>query len=180
MTRILIFTDLHGSAESAGRIAGLITHEGADMAISLGDVNYSGARNDPPAGYSPKSVCGILSGVSVPILYIKGNCDSEIDEMVIGKPFEERRLMNLDGKKVLFTHGHRINPASPPPSGYADDVIYGHTHINAVTQSSGMKFINIASVTMPKGGAPRSYAVIEKGVVTIKDIYGNTVTETKL
>ena len=90
MTRILVFTDLHGSAESAEIIARAIVSENADIAVSLGDVNYSGARNDPPAGYSPKSVCGILSGVSVPILYIKGNCDSEIDEMVIGKPFEER------------------------------------------------------------------------------------------
>ena len=180
MTRILIFTDLHGSCESAERIAGLIISERADMAVSLGDVNYSGARNDPPAGYSPKSGCSILSSVSVPGIYIKGNCDSEIDEMVLGKTFEEKRLMYLDGRKVLFTHGHRINPAAPPPEGYADDVIYGHTHINAVTEIPGTKFINVASITMPKGGAARSYAVIENGVITIKDIDGNTVLSTKL
>lgn len=180
MTKILVFTDLHGSAESAEKLSLIARAEGAELMISLGDVNYSGARNDPPGDYAPKAVCSALSQVSVPVIYIKGNCDSEIDEMVIGKPFEERRLMLIDGKRVLFTHGHRLNPAYPPPAGYADDVVYGHTHINAVTETEGMKFINLASITMPKGGAPRSYAVIENGVFTIKDTDGETVLTTKL
>ena len=180
MTDFFVFTDLHGSAESMQRLSELIMAEAPGVVISLGDVNYSGARNDPPRGYAPKSVCALLKEIRVPVIYIKGNCDSEIDETVIGVQFDERRLINIGGRRVLFTHGHRLNPSVPPPAGYADAVVYGHTHVNAVSESDGVKYVNVASASIPKCGAPKSYAVIANGKITIKDLDGNTVAETEL
>ena len=180
MTKYFVFTDLHGSAESMERLSALILAEKPDVVVSLGDVNYSGARNDPPYTYAPRSVCSMLKELRVPVIYIKGNCDSEVDEAVLGAEFTERRVVKIASKSVMFTHGHRINPAAPPLIGYADDVIYGHTHVNSVLVSDGVKYINVASCSIPKSGCPKSYAVIEDNIVTIKDLDGNVVLKTEL
>ena len=95
MTKYFVFTDLHGSAESMERLSALILAEKPDVVVSLGDVNYSGARNDPPDTYAPKSVCGMLKELRVPVIYIKGNCDSEVDEAVLGAEFTERRVVKI-------------------------------------------------------------------------------------
>ena len=180
MTDYFVFTDLHGSAESMQRLSELIMAEAPGVVISLGDVNYSGARNDPPRGYAPKSVCALLKEIRVPVIYIKGNCDSEIDETVIGVPFDERRLINIGGRRVLFTHGHRLNPSVPPPAGYADAVVYGHTHVNAVWRVGGVTFVNLSSLSLPKGGSEPAYAVIMDGFAFIKNLQGNIIERIEL
>lgn len=179
MTEILVATDLHGSLARAKDLAAAIEREKPALFVFLGDLNYNGARNPLTDEYSPREVTALIKELNTPSVFVKGNCDSEVDETVIGKPFPEYYSAVSGGKKILFTHGHRINPDSPPDEHY-DAVFYGHTHVNAVWRVGGVTFVNLSSLSLPKGGSEPAYAVIDEGFAFIKNLQGNIIERIEL
>lgn len=176
--KIIIATDIHGSYTYAKKVVDAFLAERADYMVLLGDFYYHGARNDLPDGYSTAQVFGLLNEYADKIIAVRGNCDSQVDETVSKFPFNDSAFMVLGGKRLFFTHGHRFNAENPPPLGSADFMFYGHFHINRITKIDGLTAVNIASASLPKQGAPHSYAVADENGFTIRDLNsGEAVTK---
>lgn len=167
--KIFVFSDLHGSVRYLEEVLQKIEAEQPDKIVFLGDLNYNGARNPLPDGYLPKEVCRILKERNLAVTFVKGNCDSEVDETVMGK-FVKNYSINRFGKRFLFTHGHKINAENPPRGAKKYDyVLHGHTHVNRFYEGE-TTYINISSVSLPKENSARSYAVITEDGIFVKDL----------
>jgi len=170
----LIFSDIHGSEDSTKRMAALFNGGSYEGILLLGDLLYHGPRNDLPDGYAPKKVIQILNSLADKIVAVRGNCDAEVDQMVLTFPIMETyRTVDLDGRRFIMTHGHVYNEEKAPPGGMA--VLYGHTHIPVLHEVSGRLFYNPGSATIPKGGFPRSYGVFDEGKLKIINLLDGSV-----
>ncbi len=172
--KLLIASDLHGDVACTRRLFECFDKEGADKLILLGDLLYHGPRNDLPPHYAPKEVIALLNARKDILCCVRGNCDTEVDQMVLKFPIlADYMLMFEKGRTLFFTHGHHHNTATPPPLGEGDILIHGHTHILTVTPfENGNLYINPGSVTLPKENHPKSYMTYENGLFTIKDMDG--------
>ena len=175
--KILIASDIHGDAICAKKLVEEFERTGADKLLLLGDVLYHGPRNDLPAGYAPKTVISILNPLKEKILCVRGNCDTEVDQMVLTFPvLADYAILSLDGLAVYATHGHNYNTKTPPPLAEGDILLHGHTHvIKAEEFGNKNTYINPGSITLPKENCPRSYIVYENRRFDFYDIYGNVV-----
>lgn len=157
--RILFIGDIHGvpSALESALAAG--DRLGYDVIALLGDVLYHGPRNGVPDFYDPVKVADILNGSGERIVAVRGNCDAEVDQMMLKFPImEEYRVLDAGGRRLFLTHGHRWNEWKIPPIGMADVLVHGHTHIPELkTLECGMTVFNPGSVSLPKGGSARSF-----------------------
>ncbi len=162
-------SDIHGCAPSCELMFRRFDEEKAEKLFLLGDILYHGPRNDLPDGYAPKKVIELLNGRKKDLLCVRGNCDTEVDQMVLDFPImAEYALLYLDGRTVFLTHGHRYNTENPPALNKGDVLLHGHTHIQTIDDSFGYVYINPGSVSLPKGGNEKSYLVYENGVFTVK------------
>ena len=128
--KLLIASDIHGDIDSAKQIISIFKNEGCDKLLLLGDILYHGPRNDLPLGYDPKSVITLLNENRNIILAVRGNCDTEVDQMVLDFPIlSDYCCLYLDGLTVFATHGHKFNATTPPPLTKGDILLNGHTHI---------------------------------------------------
>ena len=128
--RIVIASDIHGSALYCGQLLDAFRREGAEKLLLLGDILYHGPRNDLPDGYAPKEVTAQLNACAASILGVRGNCDAEIDQMVLQFPMmADYCLLYVAGRTVFATHGHVYNTASLPPLQPGDILLHGHTHV---------------------------------------------------
>lgn len=174
--KYVIVSDIHGSAYYAKRIRQIIEKEQADRLILLGDLYYHGPRNPLPQDYAPMEVAAILNGMKDSLLCIRGNCDAEVDEMISEFPFEDHLLLELDGRKVYFTHGHKKNMDRLPEEA-VDMLFYGHFHTGFLKERNGILFGNPGSISLPKNGTAHSYILLEGGKVTLKDVDGTVIDE---
>ena len=150
--------------------------EGADRLVLLGDLLYHGPRNDLPDQYDPKGVTALLNANKNELLCVRGNCDAEVDQMVLEFPIQaDYALFDLDGVTAFVTHGHLFNLDALPPHETGDLLIHGHTHVLTVQEKDGMNYINPGSAALPKEGNPKSYMVYDKGVFTVKTLDGEAV-----
>lgn len=159
MSGLLICSDIHGDAMSAQKILEAFEHHGAEKLVILGDVLYHGPRNDLPLGYEPKRVIELLNRYSNKILAVRGNCDAEVDQMVLDfLILADYAFLQTDGLNILLTHGHVINKSSCAQLGRGDILLHGHTHI-PVAESFGDEnyYINPGSASIPKENSPKSY-----------------------
>lgn len=164
---MLIASDIHGSAYWCRRLAKAFEDERADKLLLLGDILYHGPRNDLPQEYQPKEVAEILNGMKDKILCIKGNCDSEVDQMVLDfHIMSEYALLYLDGIAVYACHGHNI----PENISSGDILLYGHTHIPMFEKIGGVMHMNCGSVSIPKESSSHSYMIYENGRFAWKDL----------
>ncbi len=182
--KLMIASDIHGSAPCCRKMLEAYVREKADRLLLLGDILYHGPRNDLPEGYAPKEVIAMLNPVKKNLLCVRGNCDTEVDQMVLDFPvLADDCLLDLtDGSgnagAVMFaTHGHRYNPHHLPPLSDGDILLNGHTHIPACEEILDMdgnryQYLNPGSVSIPKGGSRRSYMIYEKGTFTWKNLEG--------
>ena len=179
--KLLIASDIHGDLESAEIVINKFKEEGCDKILFLGDLLYHGPRNDLPATYAPKKVIALLNEYKDKILTVRGNCDTEVDQMVLEFPIlADYALLSLDGLTVFATHGHHHNTATPPPMSNGDILLHGHTHVLKCEEFGiGNIYMNPGSVALPKEGNPRTYMVYENKTFTVKDIDGNIVFEKK-
>ena len=176
--KVMVATDLHGSAEIGRKILQQMQEEGAEVLVVMGDFYYHGPRNPLPVGHGPMDLCELLNGISDKLIAIRGNCDANVDEMISSFTFHNTEDVQVGDKKITFTHGHVYNEKCFP---YDTDVLmFGHTHVNKVYENNGKIAINLASASLPKENCDPSYAIIEEGKITIKTLGGTTTREIEL
>ena len=161
--KLIIASDIHGSAYWCGKLMELIEQEAPDKIVLLGDLLYHGPRNDLPKEYAPKQVIPMLSGLKDKILAVRGNCEAEVDQMVLPFPCMADYAMLSDGVRDLFlTHGHKWNPDNLPPLTAGTVFLSGHTHVKIDEDRNGIRCLNPGSVSIPKDGS-HSCLVYENG-----------------
>ena len=167
-TKWMIASDLHGDADCTEMLLERYRKSGAARLILLGDLLYHGPRNDLPAGYAPKRVIELLNGVGDALLCVRGNCDTEVDQMVLSFPMlADYAYLSADGLRIFATHGHTYHMEQLPPLRSGDILLHGHTHVPAaVPFGDGNVYLNPGSVSIPKEGSPKSYLLYEGGVFT--------------
>jgi len=176
--KILFIADIHGSLYFTRKALEAFEKEGADYIALLGDELYHGPRNPLPAEYNPIEVAGQLNKIADKIIAVKGNCDSEVDQMVFDFPIMSAHSVILyNGRRLFLTHGHIYNENKLPELNAGDVLIYGHTHINNVEKRGDIFIINLASVALPKDNNPNSYGILNNDVFRIKDFDGNVIKE---
>ncbi len=164
-TKYLIASDLHGSAYYTQQLVDAFARERADVLILLGDILYHGPRNDLPRGYAPKEVIALLTPLADRILCVRGNCDAEVDQMVLPFPvMAEYSILPMTQNRIFITHGHHHNTTTPPPLARGDVLLHGHTHVPAcLHQPGGWWYLNPGSVSIPKEDSPHGYMTLEGG-----------------
>lgn len=171
--RFLIASDLHGSSSNALFLVNKFKDLNCDKMILLGDILYHGPRNDLPDGYNPKKVIEILNNMAEKIICVRGNCEAEVDQMVLSFPvMSEYSVINIDGLEIFATHGHKINPENPPKLSDGALLLNGHTHIPVFKEINGFYFANPGSVSIPKENSERGYIILENKNLTFKNLEG--------
>ncbi len=166
--KLIIASDIHGSAFWCGKLMEVIEEEQPDKVLLLGDLLYHGPRNDLPRDYAPKKVIPMLSGRKEKIIAVRGNCEAEVDQMVLPFPcLAEFALLHCDGITMYLTHGHHASPDNLPPLEEGTVFLYGHTHVKKDELVDGIRCINPGSVSIPKDGS-NSCLVYEDGVFTVR------------
>ena len=173
--KYLICSDIHGDAAGAQAILKAYEEERADKILILGDILYHGPRNDLPAAYDPKRVISLLNDNKEKILAVRGNCDTEVDQMVLNFPIlADYAFIETDGLRIFATHGHKINKNSDTPFAEFEILLHGHTHIPAIEEFGNKNtYLNPGSVAIPKGGYAKSYAILENRTFTVKSFDGS-------
>ena len=175
--KFLIFSDIHGSAAAAERLNELVSIYDPDRILLLGDLLYHGPRNDLPSGYAPKKVIPVLNGLSGKIMAVRGNCEAEVDQMVLSFPcMSTYSELYADVLKLTLTHGHIYNEEAPVPG--ASVMLYGHTHIPVCHEKNGVFFFNPGSTSIPKGGFKPSFGLLEDRVFSVLDLESREVMMT--
>ena len=171
--KILIASDIHGSAHYCQKLLAALDREKAQRMILLGDILYHGPRNDLPMEYAPKEVIAMLNPLKDRICSIRGNCEAEVDQMVLDFPVLADYCLLPAGQHMIFcTHGHIYNENNLPPMMPGDSLLYGHTHIPRAELCKDKWMLNPGSVSIPKYGNPPSYAVLENGVFSVRKLDG--------
>lgn len=174
--KYMFASDIHGSAYYCRRMIEAYKEEGAERLVLLGDLLYHGPRNDLPKDYAPKEVIGMLNEIKEEIYAVRGNCEAEVDQMVLEFPvMADYCILVIEGKTFYASHGHIYNKDNLPPMKSGDILVHGHTHILKAKKMDGYFLLNPGSVSIPKKDNPPTYAVLEEGVFSIKDFDGNTV-----
>ena len=175
--KLLIASDIHGDLNCAKMVTDAFINEKCDKILLLGDILYHGPRNDLPDGYNPKEVIELLNNMKSSILAVRGNCDTEVDQMVLQFPIlADYICLSLDGLTVYATHGHRYNIESPLPLHKGDILLHGHTHVLKCTKFGNENcYLNPGSTSIPKEGNPGSYMIYESRCFTVKDFDGNVI-----
>ena len=165
MKKIMIASDLHGDAKCVERLLDRYEKSGADRLVLLGDLLYHGPRNDLPDGYAPKRVIQPLNDVKNELLCVRGNCDTEVDGMVLDFPImADYGYIAMENITLFATHGHKFNLDCLPPLKAGDILLHGHTHIPAAEPFGNKNFyINPGSVSLPKNSTPKSYIELSDG-----------------
>lgn len=168
--KILIASDLHGDALALASLLDTYRREGAERLYLLGDILYHGPRNDLPSGYAPKRVIAMLNEMAQKIVAVRGNCDAEVDGMVLDFALDaECVTIDLPYGKAHLTHGHHYDEARPMPMGERDVLVHGHSHVAGVTRCvTGQYCINPGSLSIPKEGTPPSYILLQDGVFSLR------------
>ncbi len=179
--KVLFASDIHGSAYFCGKLLEIYRQSGADRFVLLGDILYHGPRNDLPRDYDPRQVIAMLNQYKNQIYAIRGNCDTEVDQMVLEFPIlADYGLLAFNGKTFYATHGHVYNQEHLPPMQPGDILIHGHTHLLKAEKAGEITVLNPGSVSIPKGGNPNTYALLEDTVFTIFSLDGDVVKQVKL
>ena len=168
--KMIIASDIHGDFDSAKALIEYYEASGAQRLVILGDLLYHGPRNDLPAGYAPKKVIELLNSYKNDILCVRGNCEAEVDQMVLSFPvLAEYAFIEVDGRRLYLTHGHKNGFDNPPPLRRGDVLVCGHTHVSAATPfGEDNLYINPGSVSIPKENTPKGFILYEDGVFSFR------------
>lgn len=160
--KLMIASDIHGSAYYCEKLLQAYDREGADKLLLLGDILYHGPRNDLPKEYAPKKVIELLNHRKDEILCVRGNCDTEVDQMVLEFPIlAEYCILYINGRMIFATHGHQFNIDTPPMLKKGDILLHGHTHVPKCQPFGDFIYMNPGSVSIPKEGSPNSYMIYD-------------------
>ena len=174
--KLVIASDLHGSAKRCRALLDYFESTGAPKMLLLGDVLYHGPRNDLPEEYDTKACFAMLNEFKDRIMCIRGNCDCEVDQMVLAFPIMAKNaLLDLDGITVYATHGHEYWIDAMPPMTEGSLLVYGHYHVPLCTEKDGVLVMNPGSVSLPKDGYPHCVIVYEDRVFRWIDLADGSV-----
>ena len=173
----MIASDLHGSAYYCRKMLEAFEQEGADRLFLLGDLLYHGPRNDLPREYAPKEVIPLLNEKKEKLLCVRGNCDAEVDQMVLEFPVLADYAVLPVGRRLIYaTHGHIYHVKNLPPLAPGDVLLHGHTHVPAWTEfGQGNLYLNPGSVSIPKENSPHSYMTLEENTMQWKELESSAV-----
>lgn len=177
--KYMIASDIHGSAYYCREMLAAFAREQADRLILLGDILYHGPRNDLPREYAPKEVIALLNERKERLFCVRGNCDTEVDQMVLEFPILADYALLQAGEKLVFvTHGHRFHRENLPPLSPGDVLLHGHTHIPAWEAcGNGNLYLNPGSVSIPKEGSAHGYMTLEGNAFCWKELDGTVYHE---
>ncbi len=179
--KYLIASDIHGSAYYCKKLMTAFDREKADKLLLLGDLLYHGPRNNLPDEYQPKEVIEMLNAKKNVILAVRGNCDTEVDQMVLEFPImADYCLLEQKGHMIFATHGHKYNLDNLPPLGMGDVILNGHTHVPAFIKTANAIYMNCGSVSIPKQNSRHSYMTMQDGVFLWKDLDGEVFDKFEL
>ena len=173
----MIASDLHGSAYYCRKMLEAFEREGADRLFLLGDLLYHGPRNDLPRDYAPKKVIPLLNSLAPRLLCVRGNCDAEVDQMVLEFPVLADYAVLPVGQRLIYaTHGHIYHVKNLPPLAPGDVLLHGHTHVPAWTEFGQENlYLNPGSVSIPKENSPHSYMTLEGNTMQWKELESSAV-----
>ena len=173
----MIASDLHGSTYYCRKMLEAFEREGADRLFLLGDLLYHGPRNDLPREYAPKEVIPLLNGKKEKLLCVRGNCDAEVDQMVLEFPVLADYAVLPVGRRLIYaTHGHIYHVKNLPPLAPGDVLLHGHTHVPAWTEFGQENlYLNPGSVSIPKENSPHSYMTLEENTMQWKELESSAV-----
>ncbi len=171
--KLLIASDIHGSAAACRKLLKAWDREEPDRVLLLGDILYHGPRNDLPEEYNPKEVIAMLNERRDTVLCVRGNCDTEVDQMVLQFPIlADYAWIAQDNLSIFATHGHVYNTDHLPPLRKGDILLHGHTHIPAWEDHGDFRYFNPGSVAIPKKDSKKSYMTLENGILVWKTLKG--------
>ena len=172
--KLLIASDLHGSDYYVNQLCRRLAEETPERLVLLGDLLYHGPRNDLPRDYAPKEVIRMMNSLSGRILAVQGNCEAEVDQMVLDFPvLASYAVLELGSSIIYATHGHVWNINNLPPLKEGDILLYGHTHVPLCEEKDGILCLNPGSVSIPKEGSEHSYMTLENGEFSWKSVEGS-------
>ena len=167
----LIASDIHGSAYYCDLLLKAIATEKADRVLILGDILYHGPRNDLPECYAPKKVIEMLNPLKDKLLCVRGNCDTEVDQMVLDFPIlADYSVIPVGDRLIYATHGHNFNENNLPPISKGDILLNGHTHVSKCVEHSDFIYMNPGSVSIPKEDTPHSFMTLKEGKFLWKNL----------
>ena len=174
--KLFFLADIHGSRYYLEKALELFDKGGASYIVLLGDLLYHGPRNPFPKDYDPPEVAKMLNEFRKKIIAIRGNCDSDVDQMVLSFPMlSDHGNILIHGKRIFLSHGHTYSPENLPPLGDGDIFVSAHTHIPLVTKKDGIYLFNPGSVSLPKGHSENSYGVFDGESLEVKTLSGDSV-----
>lgn len=179
--KYLIVSDIHGSVTALDAVLAHYEQMGCDLLLLLGDLLNYGPRNGLPAGLDAQGVAARLNALADRIVCVRGNCDSEVDQMLLDFSITETCAHLIDGKRhIVLTHGH-VFGENCPPRGHIDLLCQGHTHLPHITRRpDGTAVLNTGSPTFPKGGNPPTFATYEEGLVSLWQLDGTLIDSYQL
>ncbi len=179
--KYMFASDIHGSAYYCRKMLQAFRASGAERLILLGDLLYHGPRNDLPRDYDPKQVLAMLNEYRNRIWAVRGNCDSEVDQMVLQFPMmADYAVLVLNGKTIYATHGHIYNEDHLPPLQPGDALAFGHIHLPAARIMGENYLLNPGSVSLPKGGNPPGFAMLDGDEFAVCDFNGDVIARVRL
>ncbi len=179
--KLMFLSDIHGSIKYLEKAMAKFEEEKADCLVLLGDLMYHGPRNPLPDGYDTKLVADLLNKYSDKIVAIRGNCDSEVDQMLLDFPImSDYTEIVMENYKIFATHGHIYNNTCMPKLNRGDIFIHGHLHVPIAEVFKEVYYLNPGSVSLPKEGSEHSYGLLFDNVFMIKDLDGDVVKEIKI
>ena len=169
--KLMIASDIHGSAKWCEKMLEAWRREAPDRLVLLGDLLYHGPRNDLPEDYAPKRVIAMLNDIAPHLLCVRGNCEAEVDQMVLEFPImADYAILEQKTYLVYLTHGHVFNEQHLPPLAPGDVLLHGHTHVPVLREHETYTYINPGSVAIPKEDSWHGYMILEDGVYTWKSL----------
>ena len=167
----MIASDIHGSAKWCERLLEAWRAQVPERLVLLGDLLYHGPRNDLPEEYAPKRVIAMLNPMAPELLCVRGNCEAEVDQMVLDFPVMADYAALPVGRRIIYmTHGHVYGEDNPPPLKNGDILLCGHTHVPCIRRHEGFTYVNPGSTSIPKDGSAHSYCMLEDGAMTWIDL----------
>lgn len=175
--KYLILSDIHGSLPRLEKVLAYYESNNYDMLVILGDIMNYGPRNGLPEGLDAMGIADRLNAMAGDIVAVRGNCDSEVDQMLLSIPImSDYTILVADGKRIFLTHGHKYNEVQRPSMGI-DAFFYGHTHLWKLEKQEGVLVCNTGSITFPKGGNVPTFVTIEEDMqVVVRDLDGNPLS----
>lgn len=179
--KLMIASDIHGSAYYCRQLLERFEAEKADRMLLLGDILYHGPRNDLPRDYAPKEVLTMLNERKDFLLCVRGNCDTEVDQMVLEFPIlADYALVTNEYFTIYATHGHVYYEENLPPLKKGDILLCGHTHVPKCVRHETYMYMNPGSVSIPKENSAHSYMISEQNRFLWKSLDGNVFHSEKL